>query len=250
MTDIDKVYFEVREAFYKLSNETLNAMLADGHDRMVAKVSDVGDVFLEYVAIVAVNNRRYDVLELVHAHKLDLNPDPLVPNQYHTMIQACRLNDVKLIAWLIDHGIDCRRRYSEGITALHQAAFNDSYEAIDLLLSSGADIEAVDDEGVTPLSVAVKWGNATTVEHLLSLGANPNTVDKQGRYPLDQAIKDLRFDRLEILLEAGAKTSLSLEAIVSEDVRNIVYPYLTNRRLKEGADSVTLNSSSRSRIAL
>jgi ankyrin repeat protein len=58
-----------------------------------------------------------------------------------------------------------------GWTALHSAAQNDDFEAVQLLLSLGADVKARADNNQTALDLALTKGHASIVQLLEEHGA-------------------------------------------------------------------------------
>ncbi|MEZ0267944.1 MAG: ankyrin repeat domain-containing protein, partial [Phycisphaerae bacterium] len=63
-----------------------------------------------------------------------------------------------VVHFLLLRGADINSRGFNGHTALHEAAFFNNLEMVDLLLSRGADVHAKDKDGKTPKDVAVQAG--------------------------------------------------------------------------------------------
>ena len=76
-----------------------------------------------------------------------------------------------------------------GATALHWAASDNSYFALQYLLALGANIDAVDNKGVSALHLAVKESiedkNSRCIRLLLKRGADSTIRDNFGKTPKD-----------------------------------------------------------------
>src|SRR6185436_19338738 len=77
---------------------------------------------------------------------------------------------------LLQQHADVNASRSNGMTALHWAAYKDDLETAELLVRAGANVKAVNRYGVTPLSLACENGNGEMVKLLLKAGADPNTA--------------------------------------------------------------------------
>ncbi|CAN0440291.1 unnamed protein product, partial [Ectocarpus fasciculatus] len=66
----------------------------------------------------------------------------------------CNVDDIMKV--LIQHGADVNARDTDGLSALHHAAFHNEVDGIDVLISAGAIIEAPDKHKSTPLAVAFR----------------------------------------------------------------------------------------------
>ena len=86
-----------------------------------------------------------------------------------------------------------------GITPLHFACKEGSYNAIDLLLDLGANINAEDNVGNNCLHFAIKLNDTTLLKKLLIRGADKTKVNKEGESPLDLAKKNNFGKMVDIL---------------------------------------------------
>jgi len=106
---------------------------------------------------------------------------------------------VRVIRFLLRHGVDVDERDKNGVTPLHRAVRFRSPAAVKELLAQGADVNAVDKKTrSTPLHRAVTntGAPATTgkMDHaieiarlLLAGGADPRIKNKLGKKPIDYA---------------------------------------------------------------
>jgi ankyrin repeat protein len=98
---------------------------------------------------------------------------------------AAEVNDVKRLAWLLQHGAEVDRT-STGETALHVAVREDSREAVDLLLTAGANPNQQDVDGWTPLFGA---SSREVIHALHNAGADPRITDQASMGP-EKWLKD------------------------------------------------------------
>lgn len=125
--------------------------------------------------------------------------------------EAAFEGNVKMIRYLI-YPIKRRRelvefvnvRDHEGTTPLHQAVFNDHFEAAKLLISAGADVNMADEDGSAPLLHAAYSGSLNCVRLLVRSGADVNTFDKERTTPLQKACFTGNLECMEYLVSKGA----------------------------------------------
>lgn len=107
----------------------------------------------------------------------------------------------KLVAALIDRGIDLTATNENGDTALHVAAAKPAnIEIATMLLSAGSDVNALGHGGTTPLHCAAGTADTQMVEILLACKANIAVLDNSGKAPLDQAVENGQLDIQRVLL--------------------------------------------------
>ncbi|XGA08234.1 MAG: ankyrin repeat domain-containing protein [Wolbachia endosymbiont of Xenopsylla cheopis] len=87
---------------------------------------------------------------------------------------ATRENNINLINFFIEMGIDVDIQNKSGATALHIASINNNPNTVEVLIKKGAKVNVKDDEGNTPLFFAVSCENDEIVKSLLNAGADPN----------------------------------------------------------------------------
>jgi len=120
----------------------------------------------------------------------------------------------------------------QGITALHQAAWDGRSSAVKRLLVKGEDVNCRDKSGQTPLHFAAIKGDKETVKVLIAYGANVNARDDTARCtPLHAAAGFARVEMVKLLLAAGADVNAgNIEGstpldIVKSNQRNAIMPF-------------------------
>ncbi len=107
---------------------------------------------------------------------------------------SCSLNTAlatQLVKLLLKYGADPNGVDWEGWVPLHEAAWNDQFQAIRILVSHGAVINYKHKEiGVTPLMEAASKGNCESIVTLIELGADPHINSTDGLTALDIAKRD------------------------------------------------------------
>lgn len=114
--------------------------------------------------------------------------------------------DDKLVAALVNRGIDLTARNEQGDTALHVAAAKaDNVEIATLLLNAGSDVNATGNGGATALHYATRTADKQMVEALLDFKADMTVKDSEERSPLHWAAETGQLDVAELLLLHGAE---------------------------------------------
>jgi ankyrin repeat protein len=116
---------------------------------------------------------------------------------------AQRADWAQLNSLLASEG-DATGSQTDGMTALHWAAWHDNDEAVALLSKHGADVNAGNKYGVTPLSIACTNGNAAIIGLLLDAGADVNAAQASGETPLMTAARTGRLEAVTVLLHRNA----------------------------------------------
>jgi ankyrin repeat protein len=125
-----------------------------------------------------------------------------------TFFESCATGDVNAVRQALLHdGSLANSWHSNGLSALHFAAFSGDVGVTKLLLDSGAQIDARARNGFmnTPLQVALLPGNEATTRLLLERGADPLVRQTRGFAPLHEAALHGRRDLVELLLDNGAE---------------------------------------------
>ena len=116
---------------------------------------------------------------------------------------AQRADWAQLNSLLANEG-DATGSQTDGMTALHWAAWHDNAEAASLLSKHDADVNAANKYGVTPLSIACTNGNAAIIGQLLDAGADVNAAQPGGESPLMTAARTGRLEAVNVLLHHKA----------------------------------------------
>ena len=105
---------------------------------------------------------------------------------------------------LLDHEADVNAKDANRYTPLHWAAEANAHQAAEVLLDHGADVNAKDANGQTPLHWAA-WANAhQTAKVLLDYGAKPNARSATRQTPLHDAAEANAHQTAKVLLDYGA----------------------------------------------
>ena len=100
--------------------------------------------------------------------------------------------------------------------SIHVAAAAENIEAVKQHLATGSDVNAKNRDGVTPLHQAAWNGRKEIAELLIAKGANVNALILSGRYqgqtPLDSAIANDRAETADLIRKHGGKTGEELKA--------------------------------------
>jgi len=120
---------------------------------------------------------------------------------------SIRSDNLQLVDWLINHGLDVNARDKGGCTPLHFVASPSGTDRTDIaesLLSHGADINAKDGEGETVLHEAATYHNQLLMKSLLSHGADINTRNIWDITPLHRYVSNNDPEFVEFLVKHGA----------------------------------------------
>ena len=118
---------------------------------------------------------------------------------------AAQANDVAQVRALLQQGADVNAPQSDGLTALHWAALNDSREIAEILLYAGATLEPLTRAGgYTPLHLAARSGHESLVRSLLERGSAPDRWTSTGVTALHFAAQANDAEAIRALVEHGA----------------------------------------------
>ena len=110
---------------------------------------------------------------------LKLNPT-VIAAEGQTVLHnlARKANQIEIINYFINKGVDINKADNDGNTALMNAAAGKDTEALELLLSKVKDINSQNAKGESALSIAIQSGTPKAVELLLNKKANIAVLDK------------------------------------------------------------------------
>ena len=123
------------------------------------------------------------------------------------MVEAVKGGNVETVRALLAKRADPNAAETDGTTALHWAAHQDSVAAAELLIKAGAHVRATNRYGATPLWLACVNGSAPMVERLLNAGADPNTAMPEGDTALMTASRTGNTAVVRALLARGAQVN-------------------------------------------
>jgi ankyrin repeat protein len=146
------------------------------------------------------------IRNLVGAAILTLAASPIfaAPPAHAPLADAAEKMDRAAIRALLKQHAAVNTPQTDGMTALHWAAYQDDLEIARLLVRAGANVKAANRYGVTPLSLACTNGNAAMIEMLLKGGADPNGSLPGGETPLMTAARTGNIAAVKTLINHGA----------------------------------------------
>ncbi len=123
------------------------------------------------------------------------------------LADAVEKKDHAAVRKLLEKNIDVNASQTDGMTALHWAAYQDDLATAKLLVNASANVKAKNRYGVTSLSLACINGNGNMVELFLKAGADPNTSLHEGEPALMTAARTGKPGAVKALLAHGAKVN-------------------------------------------
>lgn len=159
---------------------------------------------------------------------------------------AVNRNNLEMVEFLIEKGINVNSKNESGKTALMLAAFSGKINVVKVLVNNGAKYDVIDNLGQTVLHYAVDGGNLDSIQFLLLEGvevdkcdtasswspllrtaavggnkdvaeillkykANPNLLDKDNKSALMIAVINGNQPLVQILIEHGADLNIKNE---------------------------------------
>jgi ankyrin repeat protein len=132
--------------------------------------------------------------------KLALPPENN-PTKYSVLANAVGYNDLKMIDYLLQHGVDVNLANGDGTTPLMIAAQYGWDQVVQHLLEAGAKVDLENDNGDTALILA---NNTASVQALLAKHPNLELKNKKGMTALMTAANREDIDEVSALVDAGA----------------------------------------------
>ena len=122
---------------------------------------------------------------------------------------AVKKYDTEMVTLLLNANVPIEAHDSDGLSALHLAAWNDKCAIVKLILAKGASIDAQDGSSkCTALHWAAWNGHVDMVELLLGADAKIDIQDDGGMTALHWAAKEGKKEVVELLLDAGANKEI------------------------------------------
>jgi ankyrin repeat protein len=110
----------------------------------------------------------------------------------------------RVVDALLNNGLSCDIKDTEGLMPLHNAAKYGNRETVGLMIEAGAAIDSIASSGGTPLLIAIRAENRSACESLLELNANPDVADDDGLTPLSLACELGGYESVKLLLQYSA----------------------------------------------
>jgi ankyrin repeat protein len=111
-------------------------------------------------------------------------------------------NSVDELRREIAEGLDIDEADEDGLTPLHHACIEKSYEAARVLVEAGAAVDPQDKWGNTPLNRAVFEDAVELVQLLIDHGADPTIDNNYGHSPLSEAKRHRKAEYLAVMQRA------------------------------------------------
>ncbi|XP_053315646.1 ankyrin repeat and SOCS box protein 3 [Spea bombifrons] len=137
------------------------------------------------------------------------DPDEVTNEETTALFLAVEGGYIDIVKLLIKNKANVNGPHScSGWNPLHQAAFMERTDILQLLLESGVDKECEDDFGITPVFIAAQYGKFESLNMLILHGANFNCQAKDKATPLFIAAQEGHAKCVELLLSKGADPNL------------------------------------------
>lgn len=127
-------------------------------------------------------------------------------------------NDMVLMSWLLQHGVNPDLQTEHGSTGLMLAAKMGNPEPVSLLLTYKAGCNTADEAGCTALMHALGAGHSKIAQRLLLNGTSVDLVDSAGRSALFHAVLGGKPEGVAAVLERGGRCN-----VLDEEGRSPLY---------------------------
>jgi ankyrin repeat protein len=141
--------------------------------------------------------------ELQRIQQMVQNSPDLINGPNGPLGRAATMGQLRVAAYLIDHGANINGAPGEDPPLIH-AAMNGQKTMVELLLDRGADVNATRPGSGTALHTAVEAGYVSVVEVLLAHHADVNATDYEGDTSLQRAAYKGYLGLAELLIKNGA----------------------------------------------
>jgi Ankyrin repeats (3 copies) len=123
-----------------------------------------------------------------------------VPKKW--VVSAAANGEVRVLDYLLTHGVDVNTRTQRGESLLGAAAAAGQMDAARMLIARGANLDSRTDVTLeTPLTEAAQMNHTDMVRLLLEHGANPGVTDVLDRRPSDWAQENRNYQMAGLLRE-------------------------------------------------
>ena len=161
-------------------------------------------------------------------------------------------NYMQLIRYLVSEGRakvnNTVKVNNESRTYLHMAAYFNQVDVLNYLIELGVDLDSKDDNGKTPLMIAARCGNLEAVKALLDAGCCPDVVCNKRRCASQQAkgkntkeIKALIKNRLRELTQPDKVQELVSRSASATSTKSVTteHPNIREIQPEHSVESVT-----------
>jgi ankyrin repeat protein len=204
-----------KELFKAVANEKyslIKTLIKEGADINTVDINGVSPM------LIAVERKNIKMMEALVKYGADLKAGNNTNDKKQSILfNAITSRNLELVKTLIKSGADpfekTRFQGADNSTALMAAVFLDNVEMVKYFIELGVDINARDQYG----DPAVNWAtfftyNIEIIKLLIDKGCDLNMINSQGRASLDHAINRNPPDKdvINMLKEAGAKSGKEL----------------------------------------
>lgn len=120
------------------------------------------------------------------------------------LVNAIEAKEFETARALIPETADLNASQTDGMTALHWAAYHDDWDTAKRLLDRGANPTVRNRYGIEPIYLAAMNGNADMLRGLIDAGADANAQVNGQETILMTASRTGKADAVKVLIEAGA----------------------------------------------
>ncbi|XP_071146750.1 uncharacterized protein [Mytilus edulis] len=130
-----------------------------------------------------------------------------VKDKCTVLFKCCFIDDIYLIQWCINHGVDVNKTNYHGSSPLYLACRGNHIEVVKILLDRKADINKCEYYGESPLYIACENKHIEVIKILLDRNADINKCADTGASPLYIACKNKHIEVVKILLDRKADSN-------------------------------------------
>ncbi len=136
--------------------------------------------------------------------------ETLVDTSSHNIFETARLGDLNRLVHSVTNASQLQQTNNEGQSLLHLAILSNNIKIVLYLLNKGVDIDAEDNEGLTPLIIALSHPRFMNVAILLlNRHATLEHVSKSGHSALSVAIRNNNPEGALMLIKRGANINIA-----------------------------------------
>jgi len=150
--------------------------------------------------INAIKNTDKFVLNLLLEHEVN-NYIFDITNGYNLLIEAVEQNNLPMVQFLIQKGVNVNEKNFKSSTPLIISAENGDKDIVEYLVEHGAQINERNADGETALKVSYTKWNCNIVKYLIEHGANINDTNHLGKTLLILAIEENQMEMIQYLLQ-------------------------------------------------